>query len=185
MNRRFAHVVYLICFKRKMTFLLSIFLLLSLQNNLRSYLYRGIHFVMKKNEILLTFVIRISVPTAPPSKFTALSTTNDTVTLQWRQIPYLSKHGVIQRFVANASGRLANGTLHTKEPLNFTESAADSNTAVFTFDFGGLFPYTVYNFTLVGCTEVGCGPSTEVYDIQTKQMGMYVLRGKMFCLFLN
>lgn len=76
---------------------------------------------------------------------------------------------MVTLYTLNVTGLLANGSLH-KTTLQFTEFT-DTQIADYNFNFSELYPNTKYNFTLVGCTVIGCGPSTEIFDVHTKEMG--------------
>jgi len=83
----------------------------------------------------------------------------------------MSTHGVMTRFELNCSGILANDSLQTLGPFIITYNAS-----MFYFDFRieNLFPNTIYNVTLVGCTTIGCSPRTNI-TFKTLEMGELTL----------
>ncbi|XP_066928943.1 uncharacterized protein [Clytia hemisphaerica] len=100
-----------------------------------------------------------SVPTAPPSNISYSHVTPNSSVIGWMHIPYLNRHGVPSSFILNASGILANGTLDSLGPFNVS---AHPDTPEFDFMIENLFPKTIYNVTLIGCTRIGCGPPTGI-----------------------
>ncbi|XP_066935071.1 uncharacterized protein [Clytia hemisphaerica] len=96
------------------------------------------------------------VPSAPPVDFEVLSTSHIYLTLTWGKIPLLSTHGIMCNFSLQCNGTLANGSLHKREETVLYEEAME----YYQFNMTDLFPHTIYNCSIKGCTTPGCGPIT-------------------------
>ena len=70
----------------------------------------------------------------------------------------LSAHGIMRNFSVSCAGKLANESLHFRDEI----VPYDANVAPedYMFEVLYLFPHTVYNCSIVGCTTPGCGMVT-------------------------
>ena len=103
------------------------------------------------------------VPTSSPTNLMVRAISFYTLTLSWQDIPYLSTHGTMRNFTVWCNGTLANQTVHnTNTIIEYVATTIDSVVVSqqHSYNMSYLFPHTVYNCSVDGCTTIGCGPET-------------------------
>lgn len=108
-------------------------------------------------------------PSSPPSLFTVLSYTSNTITLKWAEPPLLDINGIVDRYVIK---------YHVKDKLGVTnvsmaiyEKNIPGNTTLNT-TLEGLDSYTVYEISIAADT-VDEGPSVTITQ-RTEEDGIGV-----------
>ena len=76
----------------------------------------------------------------------------------------------MRHYDLHAEGWLANGTFHRVELV----VPFDEPTMSFVGNITELFPATVYNVTITGCTTPGCGPNISLSQ-RTNEQGKFTM----------
>ena len=127
------------------------------------------------------FFLLFLVPSVYPPDFSMTSTSHDILTLHWKDIPVLNTHGIMRNFSISCTGILANGTLHErKEITSYDDSVAPNQ---YSFEMINLFPHTVYNCSIMGCTTPGCSEPTPEQLLVTQDYCEYFTL-PVFCFVL-
>ena len=104
-----------------------------------------------------------------PDSLEIFSTTNDSISVTWKNISVGHLHGIMRYFTLSCNGTLANGVLHGQVyNIPYLEFQQD-----YTFTASGLYPHTNYSIYVRGCTTPGCG-AAAILTQATKEMGKFL-----------
>ena len=81
------------------------------------------------------------------------------IVLRWNPPSPEDRNGPITNYIINVT------SVETREMF-------DINTTLTTFRLEGLTPYTTYGFTIAASTEVGLGPFSSLFTVQTPEDGV-------------
>lgn len=118
------------------------------------------------NLFLTFFLVECLVPSTSPPNFNNSFVSHDYIVLSWEKIHYLEVNGIMRKYNFTVEGILANGSLHS---FKFTVEY-DPFLSTFSSNITNLFPATIYNITIEGCTTPGCGPNATLVQ-QTDELG--------------
>ena len=103
----------------------------------------------------------------PPSNFLVTSMSHQYLNLSWELIPRLSVNGIMRNFSVSCAGILANESLHLRDEI--VPFDANGTETEYTFPMVHLFPHTMYNCSIKGCTTPGCGVTTPGQFVETQE----------------
>ena len=97
-----------------------------------------------------------TAPSGSPSSFRRAAIASNNITVQWGEIPCLSRNGVITGYIVRA---FRNGTVERTVSIGGSTSRATMS---------GLIPSTTYGVQVAGVNSAGTGPFTSSISIRTE-----------------
>ena len=97
-----------------------------------------------------------TAPSGSPSSFRRAAVTPNNITVQWREIPCLSRNGVITGYIVRA---FRNGRVERTVSVGGSTLGAT---------ISGLIPSTTYTVQVAGVNSAGTGPFTSSISIRTE-----------------
>ena len=114
------------------------------------------------NDILMTVISHIAVPSGSPGNFTVTASSSTSVTAFWQLPSADSRNGIIIGFKLFYK-RKSSGEPATVITINNGTTSAK--------DITGLFKYTEYELQVLAFTSVGDGPKSSSRIERTKEDG--------------
>ena len=102
-----------------------------------------------------------TVPSSPPSNYTAVALSSRSILLTWDAPPVEGQNGIITGYIVNIT-KLETGEVSTM----FTES---HNLTLYS-----LQPFTTYGFFVSAQTVAGSGPATLFVSVTTHEEGRFI-----------
>ena len=102
-----------------------------------------------------------TVPSSPPSNYTAVALSSRSILLTWDAPPVEGQNGIITGYIVNIT-KLETGEVSTM----FTES---HNLTLYS-----LQPFTTYGFLVSAQTVAGSGPATLFVSVTTHEEGRFI-----------
>ena len=111
------------------------------------------------------------MPAGEPSNLQFSGVTSNSSNITWGPILHLARHSIIRFYQIKLTCILANGSYSVLGPFKIIQNSSNETSFHYLLDTV-LFPKTVYNLTLVGCSGGGCGPNTNT-SFETLEMGEF------------
>ena len=108
--------------------------------------------------IVISTFVSSTVPSSPPSNYTAVALSSRSILLTWDAPPVEGQNGIITGYTVTIT-ELETGEVSTM----FTES---NNLTLYP-----LQPFTTYGFIVLAQTVVGSGPATHFVSVTTHEEG--------------
>ena len=107
-------------------------------------------------------ILIIAAPSTPPLDFVATPTSSRSITLRWDPPLPEDRNGPITNYLINVT-------------VLETQRMFEINTTMTTHRLFQLTPFTTYSFTIAASTEVGLGPFSATFSVQTPEDGEWRL----------